>query len=289
VVESLSMKNGSWFLYFLIAAMVIMLGSLGYGYYRYDLLTKEYSEIRQTLEESLARSEQENAELANALRNEREVNASFSSQINEIASTVGILDKLARTDPELLQKYSKVYFLSEHYIPESLSLIDSVYTHNRNEDLKIHTAVRSFLEKLMQESINDGLTLKVISAYRSFGQQGAIKTGYTFSYGGGANRFSADQGYSEHQLGTTIDFTTEKTGANFSQFDETEESAWLLENAYRFGFTLSYPENNSFYQFEPWHWRFVGIALATELYDRNLNFYDLEQREINEYLVSIFD
>ncbi|MEK7495870.1 MAG: D-alanyl-D-alanine carboxypeptidase family protein, partial [Patescibacteria group bacterium] len=64
---------------------------------------------------------------------------------------------------------------------------------------------------------------------------------------------------------------------------------WLTENAYKYGFILSYPKQNTYYRFEPWHWRFVGVALATKLHDGNKYFYDLSQREIDQYLVSIFD
>ena len=109
------------------------------------------------------------------------------------------------------------------------------------------------------------------------------------SYGSGANKFSADQGYSEHQLGTTIDFTTLKTRNNFSAFKSTDAYIWLTDNAYKYGFVLSYPETNGYYVFEPWHWRFVGVKLAKRLYDDKIYFYDLSQREIDEYLVSIFD
>lgn len=131
--------------------------------------------------------------------------------------------------------------------------------------------------------------MKVISAYRSFGAQSTLKSAYTVIYGSSANKFSADQGYSEHQLGTTIDFTTSKLGANFITFEKTESYTWLLQNAYRYGFILSYPENSDYYIFEPWHWRFVGKGLALQLHNENKNFNDLNQREIDEYLGSLFD
>ena len=109
-------------------------------------------------------------------------------------------------------------------------------------------------------------------------------------YGSGtANSFSAEQGYSEHQLGTTVDFTTKSLSGKLGGFDKTAEYKWLTENAHKFGFTLSYPPNNSYYTFEPWHWRFVGGDLARYLYNRNLHFYDMAQRDIDEYLIDIFE
>ena len=52
---------------------------------------------------------------------------------------------------------------------------------------------------------------------------------------------------------------------------------------------MSYPKGNSYYVYEPWHWRFVGKELADDLYDENKKFYELDQREIDEYLLKIFD
>lgn len=192
-------------------------------------------------------------------------------------------------DKELLKKYSKVYFLNENYAPQKLSLIDSKYIFNKSRQEYIHTSVLPFLERLLSDAWKTGIKLKIISAYRSFAEQAGLKSSYSIIYGSGANKFSADQGYSEHQLGTTVDFTTEELGNNFSNFAKTNAYQWLKNNAHKYGFILSYPENNKYYIFEPWHWRFVGIKLATNLYNNNQNFYDLDQKEIDQYLIYIFD
>jgi hypothetical protein len=52
---------------------------------------------------------------------------------------------------------------------------------------------------------------------------------------------------------------------------------------------LSYPKNNKYYIYEPWHWRYVGVSLATWLHDNGKYLYDVDQREIDEYLLTIFD
>jgi len=139
------------------------------------------------------------------------------------------------------------------------------------------------------EAEADGINLWILSAYRSFGTQSSLKSGYKITYGSGANAFSADQGYSEHQLGTTVDFTTSGIGGGFTGFENTEAYQWLLDNAHRYGFTLSYPKGNAYYIFEPWHWRFVGTELARDLHGQDKGFYDLPQREIDEYLLNLFD
>jgi D-alanyl-D-alanine carboxypeptidase len=135
-----------------------------------------------------------------------------------------------------------------------------------------------------------GVKIFVQSAYRSFFDQASLKGKYTVTYGAGtANSFSADQGYSEHQLGTTVDFSTTGLNGGLDGFDKTPAYTWLVANAYKYGFVLSYPKNNTYYVFEPWHWRFVGFALALRIHNESKNFYDLDQRVIDGYLISIFD
>lgn len=211
------------------------------------------------------------------------------SQIGQIQGSVQTLEKLKSIDPELLKKYSKVYFLNENYIPESLAAIDPKYVFNPEESYLFHSKAWPFLQVMMVTAFADGIDVKIISAYRSFGEQMVLKSSYKIVYGSGANQFSADQGYSEHQLGTTIDFTTANIGASFSGFEKTTAYQWLKDNAHQYGFVLSYPENNRHYQYEPWHWRFVGRDLAQKLHHEQKYFYDLDQREIDEFLISLFD
>lgn len=229
-------------------------------------------------------------ETINDLDEEKDRNKDFEDQIEKIGSAVGTLDKLAKTDPELLQKYSKVFFLNEHYMPPKVVEIDKDFMyHEAGEPEFIHRQVEPFLEKMLKKADDDGVKIWVLSAFRSFDEQRALKGAYTVNYGTGANAFSADQGYSEHQLGTTIDFTTENLNGALTGFGATPAYAWLQKNAYKYGFTLSYPEGNAYYVYEPWHWRFVGTELARDLYDDKKYFYDLDQRELDKYLISIFD
>jgi zinc D-Ala-D-Ala carboxypeptidase len=242
-----------------------------------------------TLSQRLELTAEELEEIEDNFRDEKDRNEEFEDQIKKISGTVGVLDKLSKTDKELLQKYSKVYFLNENYIPSNIKAIDSRYILAGRKSQSFHGNALPFLEKMLDAATEDDIELKVVSAYRSFDEQMQLKGAYTQSYGSGANAFSADQGYSEHQLGTTLDLTDPATNGPYLAFKNTEAYAWLLDNAHRYGFILSYPENNSFYVYEPWHWRFVGEDLARDLYKANAHFYDWEQRKIDTYLVSIFD
>ncbi len=210
--------------------------------------------------------------------------------VGSISGTVGSLQKLSQLDPELLKKYSKVYFMNENYVPSYLANVPKGYLYTEARPEQFLAEAWPFLKNLVDAARAGGVTVYVSSAYRSFAEQQSLKSSYTVVYGAGtANSFAADQGYSEHQLGTTVDFITTGTGGLLDGFDGTASYTWLLGNAYRYGFVLSYPKGNSYYVYEPWHWRFVGTSLATYLHDNKLNFYDMDQRAIDEYLISIFD
>ncbi|MEW6617553.1 MAG: M15 family metallopeptidase [Patescibacteria group bacterium] len=298
---------------FIIAGVFVLLSAVGSGgflfwnlYNENLILGDEISRINESLKfnkENFLRARNENIDLNDRNRNLSQTvqeqlskNAALETQVTDISGmvrdisgTVGTLQKLSQTDKELLQKYSKVYFLSENYIPSRLTGIFKDYVYDSSSEKKIHAGVEPFLVDMIKTASGVGIDLKIVSAYRSFEEQMSVKTGYKVIYGSGANKFSADQGYSEHQLGTTIDFTTPKLKTLSLQLENDPAYKWLTENAYRFGFVLSYPKGNAYYQYEPWHWRFVGIQLAKRLHDESKYFYDLTQREIDLYLVSIFD
>lgn len=297
-------KNVFPFGYGWVVLITILTLSLAYTLYKYKDLSTNFSatqtELASTskslterttgLTDALSLAHQENTNLKENLTVEQIKNNSYAQQIQSISSTVGDLYKLSQTDRELLQKYSKVYFLSENYVPSSLSEIDTQYLERPEKAEKIHTTIKPYLEALIRDARASGVSLSVFSGYRSFDTQESIKNQYTIQYGAGtANAFSADQGYSEHQLGSAVDFTTPQTKSNLKGFEKTPAYPWLLENAHRYGFILSYPKGNTFYIFEPWHWRFVGVEFATKLHTEKKNFYDLDQREINTYLGKIFN
>ncbi|OGD66691.1 hypothetical protein A2442_00190 [Candidatus Campbellbacteria bacterium RIFOXYC2_FULL_35_25] len=243
-------------------------------------LEENISQAKTSLEETLSKEKQNTEEKFSNVQNE----------VGSISGTVNNLEKLSKTDPELLQKYSKVFFLNEHFSPARLVEIPSEYNYFEEKNYQFYDQSWPYLEKMLKAAKRDSVDLYVYSAFRSFDTQEALKGQYTVVYGSGsANQFSADQGYSEHQLGTTVDLITTGISGTLSGFDGTKAYNWLLENAYKFGFVLSYPKNNAYYIYEPWHWRFVGIELATYLKSNNKYFYDLDQRQIDEYLISVFD
>ncbi len=293
-------QTAYFILIILIIISIVTIGYLGYQTYqsqqygkalRSEFLatTENLNDTIDSLSEKLSETKTERDDFEQKYNNEKSRVDFLASQISSIEGTVGLLEKLNEVDPELLQKYSRVYFLNENYIPEALVEINPEYTFNPEKEYLFHSKAWPFLQDLLSDAKSLGIDIKVISAYRSFGAQSEIKSIYKVIYGSGSNQFSADQGYSEHQLGTTVDFTTAEVGSSFIGFEKTEAYQWLQDNAYKYGFILSYPEDNTYYQFEPWHWRFVGRSLAEGLHEEGQWFYDLDQREINKYLLFFFD
>jgi D-alanyl-D-alanine carboxypeptidase len=84
-----------------------------------------------------------------------------------------------------------------------------------------------------------------------------------------AEKLSARPGHSEHQLGLAADFSVRGQGCVIMAcFGKTDAGIWLAENAHEFGFVLRYPKGYKAitgFQYEPWHFRYVGVELATEM------------------------
>ena len=285
------MKRSVWLALYFVLIVVLLVGSSVGAYFSWTFYQKNLilEAKNNELQSIVATTTNDLASTTAQLQAETERTNALSDQISDISSTVGTLDKLSKTDKELLEKYSKIYFLNEHYTPASLATITPAFWNETDRPELIFTQVWPFLNRLISDAHSAGIDLRVSSSYRSFGTQADLKSTYKITYGSGANKFSADQGYSEHQLGTTVDFMLPNLKGDYSKFGGTNAYTWLTNNAYRYGFILSYPKGNSYYQYEPWHWRFVGVALATKLHDQNIYFYDYPQRLIDAYLVNLFD
>jgi len=250
-----------------------------------DAATQTITEQKQTIETLEADLEATKDELRDT---ERALD-NFEREYRDAINTVRNLDKLSQIDEELLRQYSRVSFLNENYVPKRLVEIDKKWLDATKTDEYFLADAWPFLKDLLKDAARDGVELRVLSAYRSFDEQAQLKGQYLVTYGEGANTFSADQGFSEHQLGTAVDFTTPEQPGQLQGFEKTEAYTWLLDNAYKHGFILSYPEGNDFYVFEPWHWRFVGEDLARDLRRDKRTFYEVPQRELDTYRLNLFD
>lgn len=113
---------------------------------------------------------------------------------------------------------------------------------------------------------NDGINIYVVSGFRSYNTQNTLYNNYVNRDGrDAADTYSARPGHSEHQTGLAADFNMVD-----DDFEYTAEGKWLNDNAYKYGFILRYPKGKTKetgYIYESWHYRYVGVDLASKLYN----------------------
>lgn len=137
-------------------------------------------------------------------------------------------------------------------------------------EMKLRDDAATATEELMSAAKTAGINLMLVSAYRSYDSQKAIYNNYVAQDGqASADTYSARPGYSEHQTGLVVDFgTTDRTCELDACFGGTNAGKWLVQNAAQYGFILRYGAGNEKkvgYQYEPWHFRYVGKELAVEI------------------------
>jgi len=182
----------------------------------------------------------------------------------------------------LLVLINKHIRLPENYQPADLVPIDGKIAVTRS-GMRLRNEAASALAQMAATGGQEGLNLIATSAYRSYWEQQA-----TFSYWvkaaglAAAERFSARPGHSQHQLGTAVDFTSESVGKGLTDtFAKVGEGAWLANNAYKFGFVISYPagkEAITGYTYEPWHYRYIGKDNAAKMIQSGLILEEFLQR-----------
>ncbi|MCA9867296.1 MAG: M15 family metallopeptidase [Anaerolineales bacterium] len=187
-------------------------------------------------------------------------------------------------DNGLLTVVTLTYGLSRDYEPAGLVGL-SGYLPN-DVTLGYPTELRRVAVTPLVKMITDmqaaGLQPRVLSGYRSFSAQAIARQKWLEKEPDRANILSAPPGFSEHQLGTVIDFGSPELAEIVGQEDiefhtwfyKTSEGRWLLDNAHKYGFTLSYPfeafEITGFF-YEPWHYRYVGVEMATQLHEEGIS------------------
>lgn len=131
------------------------------------------------------------------------------------------------------------------------------------------------LESLSKAAASEGVNLKLVSGYRSYDTQITIYDSEVRGFGQSqADRESARPGYSEHQTGWAADLGAANGKCEVEAcFVDTTEGKWLAVNAYKYGFIIRYAEGKDLvtgYMYEPWHVRFVGVDLATEMHSKKI-------------------
>jgi len=125
--------------------------------------------------------------------------------------------------------------------------------------------------------------LIVQSGFRSFSSQTKIHAAKVAVLGiDRGEHLAARPGFSEHQTGLAVDFSAQGVPTLQVSFAKTKAGMWLAENAYKYGFVLRYPYGKTKitgYSYEPWHFRFIGVELATAMHEQAITtleeFFDL--------------
>lgn len=161
--------------------------------------------------------------------------------------------------------------IPEGYDPETKEVLDSGY--------ELDARVTPHYEEMYYAGKKDGVTLTPFSGHRSYERQRINYNNLTETYMAryGLDRKAAAKkaatvilppGTSEHNIGLAMDICN-----TYDSFADSAEYAWLMKNAYKYGFILRYPkekEDITGIVFEPWHWRYVGVEYAKKIKDSGL-------------------
>lgn len=171
---------------------------------------------------------------------------------------------------------NRVNNLPDTYIPEDLVKLTEVPTVLSNPEVnQLRLPAYDALKLLFAGAKDAGYDLYARSGYRSYNTQTSLYSSYVENHGQeAADTFSAKPGQSEHQTGLSMDITSESMSYQLSEtFGDTDEGKWVSENAHKYGFIIRYPkdkENVTGYMYEPWHIRYLGVDMATEVYESGL-------------------
>lgn len=167
----------------------------------------------------------------------------------------------------LVNKYNT---LSSSYVPSNLV--------SMGNGQKLRKEAQKAFKDVNKELKKQNKKIYLISTYRSFDRQKTLYNGYLKNNGKEyAEKTSAKAGMSEHQTGLAMDVLNKSSvngSLTNSKFEKTSEYKWLVNNGYKYGLILRYPkgsESITGYKFEPWHWRYVGVDIATYMKENNID------------------
>ncbi len=180
---------------------------------------------------------------------------------------------IVKTDTSLneLLIVNKYYQLSSDYEPEDLIEVPTMYAYS---GIKLSNVAYEAFKELFNAAKSEGYTIVINSGYRSYDSQEAVynrnKNNYGTTY---ADNFVARPGHSEHQTGLAVDVADYENSSE--DFEKTEAYQWMLDNAHKYGFILRYPkdkEDITGYSFESWHFRYVGVDIATKIHSLDITY-----------------
>ena len=150
---------------------------------------------------------------------------------------------------------------------DGILIVNKTYGLPSNYNPGLREEAKEAFDKMSSAALLDGINIWCQSGFRSYDKQKKLYDNYVERDGKiSADTYSARPGHSEHQSGLACDINDVIN----SSFNNSPEAKWAAKNAYKYGLILRYPKDKSDetgYKYESWHFRYVGVELATKLYN----------------------
>lgn len=178
--------------------------------------------------------------------------------IKQVKRFLSLANEMLKIPQLYFTLVDKNHPLPPNFQPKEVLTLSSHQFRVNKLNMQLEQRAYKSLSRMIDNAKRENISLLIISAWRSFERQKELFQYYTEIYGEKETRkFCAVPGYSQHQLGTTLDF-----GNLSNSFSHTPEGIWLKNNAQFYGWSLSYPEGEeelTGYRAEDWHWRWIGV------------------------------
>ncbi|MGL5151034.1 MAG: M15 family metallopeptidase [Clostridium sp.] len=196
-----------------------------------------------------------------------------SYENSKIKKYIDIIPIIDNNKDDTLKLVNKNNNLSSNFVPKQIVKPKVRVTSG---SITISNEIDKPLSDMFNQAENDGIKLYLLSGYRSYSTQKSI---YSSKPSWKRGLYSAKEGESEHQLGLAVDITSQEVNLKLLvNFENTKSGKWLKDNAHKYGFIMRYTkgrEADTGYAYEPWHYRYVGVEVASFMYENNLILEDL--------------
>ncbi len=218
-------------------------------------------------------------QLNNKELEETQIIKDVNMNLDQIPYEYRLPSKNTNTEKVLVNKY---YYLDENYVPDNLETIDTKYA---SSNMRLVKPAKEAFESLSKKAKEENLQIIAMSTYRSYQYQVNLYNRYAKEDGvEKADTYSGRPGHSEHQTGLAVDVYNKKE--NYTNFGKTKEYEWMQQHAHEYGFILRFPEGKekeTGYEVEEWHYRYVGVEIATYIKEHNITLEEYYATKIKDW------